>query len=102
MLIVLLKCICTNTNFLSISYFSFTRSTRESVRNFIASRVESLKKETGGVVEDSDQAPIINDSYQKMEIAMLNFIFNPSAQNGSVNLSLFVYISRTQYSINCV
>ncbi|CAM0950561.1 unnamed protein product [Alopecurus aequalis] len=61
-------------------YINFTGSTPEFVLNFIASRVESLKKETGGAVEDSE-SPIINDSYQQTEFEMLTSIFNPSAQN---------------------
>jgi hypothetical protein len=68
-------------------------------------RVESLRNETGGAVQDSDEdthnsnismPPIINDSYQQKEHAMLNFI-NSSSQNGLVNL----YSFSTQ-SINCV
>jgi hypothetical protein len=48
------------------------------VLNFIANIIWSLKNETVGVVEDSDEPvntpPIVNDAYQLMEIAMLKII----------------------------
>ncbi|KAM0848680.1 hypothetical protein ACQ4PT_054227 [Festuca glaucescens] len=36
-------------------YIDFSRQTREFVHNFIGSKVESLRKETGGAVLDSDE-----------------------------------------------
>jgi hypothetical protein len=62
----------------SLYVFSFSRRTGEWVLNFIANIIWSLKNETVGVVEDSDEPvntpPIVNDAYQLMEIAMLKII----------------------------
>ncbi|XP_051207104.1 uncharacterized protein [Lolium perenne] len=59
-------------------YVDFSRRTGEWVLNFIANIIWSLKNETVGVVEDSDEPvntpPIVNDAYQLMEIAMLKII----------------------------
>ncbi|KAM0891238.1 hypothetical protein ACQ4PT_026549 [Festuca glaucescens] len=54
------------------------RRTGEWVLNFIANIIWSLKNETAGVVEDSNEPvnapPIVNDAYQLLEIAMLKII----------------------------